>query len=367
MADVGIDPAFWRGRRVFVTGHTGFKGGWLSLWLKEMGAEVSGFALAPVTTPNLFELARVGYGMSHTLGDIRDFDALTAALDRAHPEIVLHLAAQSLVRDSYADPIGTFATNVMGTVHLLDAVRKCNQSWSRYALPTVRAVLVVTSDKCYENREWLWGYREDECLGGHDPYSASKACAEMVTAAYRRSFAMAESPPLGVASARAGNVIGGGDWAQDRLVPDAIRAFGEGKTLLVRNPSAVRPWQHVLDPLAGYLLLAQRLFAEPSEYAEAWNFGPSYDSERRVSELVELIVRAWGDSAKWQVDEGAQPHEALSLKLDSGKARALLAWRPRLTLEQAIEMTIEWYLAAQRGGKSLHDVTLRQIRAYALI
>ena len=365
MADLGVDPAFWRGRRVFVTGHTGFKGGWLSLWLKDMGAEVSGFALAPATTPNLFDLARVGEGMAHMLGDLRDFDALTIAFRRANPEIVLHLAAQSLVRESYADPLTTFATNVMGTAHVLEASIRLNRDRQGQALPKVRAVLVVTSDKCYANNERLRGYRENEPLGGRDPYSSSKACAELVTAAYRASFAVAAEPPLAVASARAGNVIGGGDWADDRLVPDAIRAFGRSETLLVRNPKAIRPWQHVLEPLAGYLILAQRLFSDGADYAEAWNFGPDRDNERNVRHLVELIVRLWGDGAKWEVDSRAQPHEAMSLKLDSTKARNLLHWRPRLSLEQAVEQTMAWYLAAQRERESLHDLTLRQIRTYA--
>lgn len=364
MADLGIEPGFWRGRRVLLTGHTGFQGGWLSLWLQDMGAEVSGYALAPATHPNIFDVARVGESMYHALGDVRHLDSLTAALERAHPEVVLHLAAQSLVRRSYADPVETYATNVMGTVHLLEAILRLNRQWGKEHLPIVRAVLVITSDKCYENNECHREYRESDPLGGYDPYSSSKACVEIVTAAYRNSFASGSSG-LAIASARAGNVIGGGDWAMDRLVPDAVRAFGKGKTLLVRNPSAIRPWQHVLEALAGYLVLSQQLFTSGAEYAQAWNFGPDLASQRKVAEIVELIRIMWGRPARWEVDESMQPHEATFLRLDSAKARALLGWHPRLTLEEAIEMTIEWYLAVQKGVGSLRNLTLRQIREYA--
>jgi CDP-glucose 4,6-dehydratase len=366
VAKLGVDPAFWRGRRVFITGHTGFKGGWLSLWLQDMGADLHGFALPPITTPSLFDLASVGDGMSHTLGDLRDLKAVTHALRRAHPEILLHLAAQPLVRQSYTDPVATFATNVMGTVHVLEAARQLNQEWQKQHLPTIRAVLVVTSDKCYANKAWPWPYRESDELAGLDPYSSSKACAEIVTAAYRSSyFAAAVDPLLTVASARAGNVIGGGDWGQDRLVPDAIRAFERGEPLLVRYPAAVRPWQHVLEPLEGYLMLAERLLTDGVNYAGAWNFGPDYDSEQPVRCLVELLARIWGKGARWEVDGRPQPHEAKVLRLDSTKARTLLHWRPRLSLREAIELTMEWYLAAQKRNDPLRDLTLRQVRSFA--
>jgi CDP-glucose 4,6-dehydratase len=365
VANLGIERDFWREKRVFVTGHTGFKGSWLSLWLQDMGAEVYGFALPPPTSPSLFELAGVGENLSHTLGDVRDLDALKGALRRAHPDIVFHLAAQPLVRDSYADPVTTFATNVMGTAHVLEAALGLNREWREQGQAGIKAALIVTSDKCYANKEWLWPYRENDELGGHDPYSSSKACAEIVTAAYRNSFASSADPALAVASARAGNVIGGGDWARDRLIPDAIRAFGRGEILTVRYPSAIRPWQHVLEPLAGYLVLAERLVTDGSDYAEAWNFGPDGQSEREVGYLVEEVARIWGNGAGWEVDRSAQPHEAKALKLDSSKARARLGWRPRLSLDRAIELTMEWYLAARAGNEPLRDLTLRQIRTYA--
>jgi len=362
VANLGVDRDFWCGRRVLITGHTGFKGGWLSLWLQDMGAEVHGFALAPAATPNLFDVARVREGMSHILGDLRELETVMSAVRRARPEIVLHLAAQPLVRESYTDPISTFATNVLGTVHILEAARRLNQEWHKQRLPTVRAALIVTSDKCYADKAWLWPYREIDELGGHDPYSSSKACAEIVTAAYRKSFSASLGHGLLVASARAGNVIGGGDWAQDRLVPDAIRAFARGEILQVRSPSAVRPWQHVLEPLEGYLMLVQRLFEQGADYADAWNFGPDQDSERPVTHLVELMANIWGEDAKWEIDSRAQPHEAGFLTLDSTKARRQLDWRPRLSLQQAIELTMEWYLAAHEGAKNLRELTLRQIR-----
>ena len=358
MADLGVKPQFWRGKRVFLTGHTGFKGGWLSLWLKSMGAQVFGFALAP-QTPSLFEQANVGDGLSHTLGDVRDLSSLAHALAEARPDIVFHLAAQSLVRQSYADPVGTFATNVMGTVNLLEAVRLANHASGA----VTRAIIVVTTDKCYQNNEWLWGYRENEPLGGHDPYSSSKACAELVTAAYRTSFAKSQ-PGLAIASARAGNVIGGGDWAKDRLVPDAITAFNNKVTLLIRNPAAIRPWQHVLEPLAGYLMLAQHLVEAGEIYAQAWNFGPNASSERNVGEVVSLLAKSWGNDARWRVDGGEQVHEAQFLKLDSSKAGTLLKWQPRLSLAQAIQHTVDWYLAHKKSA-SIRQFTLEQIKTYS--
>jgi CDP-glucose 4,6-dehydratase len=356
-ADMGVDAHFWRGKRVFLTGHTGFKGGWLCLWLQSMGADVFGFALAP-QTPNLFELANVGDGISHTLGDIRDLNSLKNALADARPDIVFHLAAQSLVRSSYADPVGTFATNVMGTVNLLEAVRQLNRDGGA----TTRAVVIVTTDKCYQNKEWLWGYRENEPLGGHDPYSSSKACAELVTVAYRSSFAKS-LPGLAIASARAGNVIGGGDWAKDRLVPDAIAAFTRGEPLRIRNPAAIRPWQHVLEPLTGYLMLAQSLVEAGEGFSEAWNFGPDNGSERTVGDMATLLAEHWGNDARWIADNGEHEHEARFLKLDSTKAQTQLKWRPRLSLGQAIQMTTDWYRSASKSTAT-RQFTLDQIEAY---
>jgi CDP-glucose 4,6-dehydratase len=348
-----VTPNFWNGKRVFVSGHTGFKGGWLSLWLQSLGAKVYGYALDAPTDPNLFGVARVAEGMAgNTIADIRDAGSFTAALQAARPEVVFHLAAQPLVRYSYTAPVETYAVNVMGTVNLLEAVR---------ATPGVRAVVNVTTDKCYENREWLWGYREDEALGGHDPYSNSKACSELVTAAYRRSFL--DAAGVALASARAGNVIGGGDWATDRLLPDFLRALDAGATLRIRSPNAIRPWQHVLEPLSGYLLLAERLFTERTAFAEAWNFGPADDDARTVRWIVERLVNAT-PGAGWTCDAAPQPHEASHLKLDSSKARARLDWRPRWQLSTALAKTLEWH-AAWRDGKDMHAVTLAQIGEYA--
>jgi len=329
-----VDPAFWSGRRVFLTGHTGFKGSWMSIWLQTMGAEVTGFALSPPTEPALFETARVAQGMTSVIGDIRDPGALTRALVDADPEVVIHMAAQPLVRSSYDDPVGTYATNVMGTVHLLEAVR---------AARSVRAVCVVTTDKCYENREWPWGYREDEAMGGHDPYSNSKGCAELVVSAYRRSFFSKGMVALG--SGRAGNVIGGGDWATDRLVPDILRAVEADQPVLIRNPLAIRPWQHVLEPVAGYLVLCQALWNRPAISAEAWNFGPRDEDARPVQWIVERLCALWGDGAVWRHDERTQPHEARYLKLDISKARAGLGWQPRWSLGEALGRIVSWHRA----------------------
>lgn len=348
-----MTPDFWHGKRVFVTGHTGFKGGWLSLWLQSLGAKVHGYALDPPTDPHLFGVARVGEGMAgNTFADIRDAGAFAAAMQAAQPDIVFHLAAQSLVRYSYAAPVETYAVNVMGTVNLLEAVR---------ATSGVRAVVNVTTDKCYENREWAWGYREEEALGGHDPYSSSKACSELVTAAYRRSFLAAAGVAL--ASARAGNVIGGGDWAADRLLPDFLRALDTGAALQIRSPTAIRPWQHVLEPLSGYLLLAERLFTEQATFAEAWNFGPTDEDARPVRWIVERLVSTT-PGAVWTSDATPQLHEAAYLKLDSSKARARLDWRPRWQLSTALEKTLDWH-AAWRDRKDMRTVTLAQITEYA--
>lgn len=349
-----VDPNFWAGKRVFLTGHTGFKGSWLTLWLGAMGAEVYGYALAPGDEPNLFDLVDGGNGIVSTMGDIRDAAPLHAAFTAAEPDILIHMAAQSLVRSSYDDPAGTYATNVMGTVNVLEAARTC---------PSLRAIVVVTTDKCYENREWDWGYREDEAMGGHDPYSSSKGCAELVSAAYRNSFfaPAAEGPSL--ATARAGNVIGGGDWARDRLVPDALCAFAEGERVAIRNPLATRPWQHVLEPLSGYLVLAQALWGEGSDFAEGWNFGPRDEDARPVRWVVEQLAAHWGGNAGWVEADGFHPHEAHSLKLDISKARARLHWRPRWTLEETVERIVAWQ-KAWLDGADMRAHCLSEIEAY---
>lgn len=340
-----------------MTGHTGFKGSWLSVWLKSLGAELYGYALAPETRPSLFELAKVCEGMHSTLGDVRDLAALQSAMAKASPEIVIHMAAQPLVRLSYAQPVETYATNVMGTVHLLESVR---------ATPGVRSVVVVTSDKCYENREWVWGYRESEAMGGYDPYSNSKGCAELVTSAYQRSFfnpASYQTHGIGLASGRAGNVIGGGDWAMDRLIPDILRGIEAGEPVSIRNPNSIRPWQHVLEPLSGYLALAEKLYLEGDKFSEGFNFGPSEDDARPVQWIVEQLTRLWGPEARWQLDGKPQPHEATYLKLDCSKARARLDWHPRWNLGQTLEHIVTWHKAAAVGS-DMRDITLQQIASY---
>lgn len=352
MEGVEVNPDFWRGKRVFLTGHTGFKGGWLSLWMQSMGAEVHGYALTPPDGTNLFTTAEVGKGMaSSEIADIRDAGRLRQAMQAARPEIVFHLAAQPLVRYSYTQPVETYAVNVMGTVHLLEAVR---------AISGVKAVVNVTTDKCYENREWVWGYRENEAMGGFDPYSSSKGCAELVTAAYRRSFL--EPAGIALASARAGNVIGGGDWAEDRLIPDFLRAMDAGVTLKIRSPQSTRPWQHVLEPLSGYLVLAERLYTEGLQFAEAWNFGPGDEDARPVRWIVERLAELQQD-VKWQCDETLQPHEAHYLKLDSSKAKSRLDWQARWRLQAALQKTMEWH-QAWRNGEDMHALTLSQIAQY---
>jgi len=354
----GFDPDFFRGRRVFLTGHTGFKGAWLTLWLHQLGAQVTGYALAPPTDPSLFELARLDQLIHSVIGDVRDAERLRTALAEASPEIVIHMAAQPLVRESYLNPAETFATNVMGTVHLLEAVRNA---------PGVRAVVNVTTDKCYENREWPWGYRENEPMGGYDPYSSSKGCSELVTAAYRNSFfneACYSDHGVALASARAGNVIGGGDWAADRLIPDCIAALLNDEPVRIRNPHAIRPWQHVLEPLSGYLTLAQRLHEKGARYAGAWNFGPGDDDAREVEWIVQRMCSRWQGGASYVVDQGEHPHEAHYLKLDCSKAKGKLGWRPRWSLETAIEKIIDWTLAYQKG-EGLREVCLQQIADYA--
>ncbi len=346
------NPDFWKKKRVFLTGHTGFKGSWLALWLQSMGAEVHGFALSPPTAPALFNEARVGAGMRSSIGDIRDYPAVLAAMRDSLPEIVIHMAAQPLVRFSYEQPVDTFATNVLGTVHVLEAARQCG---------SVKSMVNVTSDKCYENREWVWGYREDESMGGHDPYSSSKGCAELVSAAYRKSFFV--DAGIAMATARAGNVIGGGDWACDRLIPDILRALQAGEPVAIRNPHATRPWQHVLEPLSGYLVLAERLVIEGQACAEGWNFGPHDEDARAVHWIVERLCATWGEGASWLPQSGNHPHEANYLKLDISKARHRLQWSPRWPLDLALEKIIEWH-RAWLAGQDMRTTCLNQINQY---
>jgi CDP-glucose 4,6-dehydratase len=359
-ASARLIPAY-KDRRVLITGHTGFKGGWLATWLKTLGSQVTGLALPPEpATPSFFESARVAEGMTSLTADVRDFDSLLRIFDAQKPEIVFHNAAQALVRRSYRDPVETYATNVMGTVHVLEAARQT---------PSVRAVVVVTSDKCYENREWTWGYRENEPMGGFDPYSSSKGCAELVTAAYRRSFftANGQNKKALVASARAGNVIGGGDWSEDRLIPDLVRGITSGKKIVIRNPLAQRPWQHVLDPLYGYLLLAQHLANGEHEFAEPFNFGP-HETSVPVADLAERCMQLWGGrkgKARLQMNSAKpQMHEAHQLQLDCSKARARLGWQARLGIDEMLRWTVEWYRNVTRDPQCAQRLTCRQITQY---
>lgn len=347
----------WHGKRVFLTGHTGFKGGWLALWLASKGAVVRGYGLDPYTTPSLFDVARIGTLVEDLRGDIRDGAALDRALVEFAPEVVFHLAAQPLVRYSYQDPIGTFETNVIGTARVLDAVRRT---------PSVRAVVSITTDKCYENKEWLWGYRETDPLGGYDPYSSSKACAEIVSAAFRQSYfpvARLTEHGCAVATARAGNVIGGGDWSDDRLIPDLVRNFAAGEPALIRRPQAIRPWQHVLEPLHGYILLAEKLLTADARYATAFNFGPADDDARPVGWIVERMVGLWGEGARFVLDPDPGVHEAGYLKLDASRARAELGWYPKLNLETTLGWLVQWY-KSQTSGADMQAETLAQIATY---
>jgi CDP-glucose 4,6-dehydratase len=359
MAISMLNQDFWKNKRVFVTGHTGFKGSWLCLWLTRLGAHVSGYALPPPTNPSLFELGRVAQLIDSREGDVRDAASVDAALAAAKPDIVIHMAAQSLVRYSYNQPIETFATNVLGTVHLLDAVRRT---------PSVKAVVAVTSDKCYYNEEWVWGYREDSRLGGHDPYSGSKACAELAVLAYQESFFSARTAGTTavVGSARAGNVIGGGDWALDRLVPDILRSLLRNEPTLIRNPQATRPWQHVLEPLHGYLMLAERLYDEGHAFASGWNFGPPEESERTVGWIIEHLYDLWGVDFPWQRDENPGPPESTFLKLDASKARANLGWRPKLDLQTTLAWIVDW-TRQYEAGKDMREVTLSEIERFMAI
>ena len=343
---------FWRDKRVLLTGHTGFKGSWLSLWLQSMGATLRGLSLTPPTEPALFNVARVAEGMSHHIADIREYVAVKAAMVDFKPEIVIHMAAQPLVRLSYNQPIETYATNVMGTVHVLEAARHAG---------SVRAIVNITTDKCYENREWAWGYREDEPMGGYDPYSSSKGCAELVSSAYRKSFL--KDAGIALATVRAGNVIGGGDWAMDRLIPDVLRAFQEKQPVLIRNPHAIRPWQHVLEPLSGYLLLAERLYVNAKADAEGWNFGPRDEDARTVQWIVEHLCEDWGDGASWTLQQGDHPHEASYLKLDISKVRQRLHWTPRWSLEMSLKKITDWH-RAWLNGQDMRVFCLKQISEY---
>lgn len=357
MEEVVSSVNVWQGRRVFLTGHTGFKGSWLALWLHQLGAEVTGYSLAPPTHPSLFKLARIDQLLTHIEGDVRDYDHLHRAVRDARPEVILHLAAQPLVRLSYEQPIETYATNVLGTAHLLEAAR---------AVGGVDAFVCITTDKCYENREWVWPYRESDPLGGHDPYSSSKACAEIVVAAYRHSFFPADRLTKGgmaIASVRAGNVIGGGDWAFDRLIPDLVRAFEAGESPVIRSPNAVRPWQHVLEALNGYLMIAENLLADRAEFAEAWNFGPPESDTQPVSWIVERLRAAWGHANPPKPFTGQTPHEATLLKLDTSKARSILGWRPALNLSDAVEWIVDWHKRLG-AGEDARAITMEQIEAY---
>ena len=327
-----IDSMFWQGKRVLITGHTGFKGSWLSIWLQSMGAQVEGVALEPPTSPNLFSEARVADGMVSRIIDIRQGNHLKLAFQDIQPEIVIHMAAQPLVRYSYDHPVETYETNVMGTLHVLEAVR---------SIESVKVVLNVTTDKCYENREWVWGYRETDPMGGYDPYSSSKGCSELLTAAYRRSFF--DQKGVAVASARAGNVIGGGDWAENRLVPDMLKAFERDEPVIIRNPDSIRPWQHVLEPLSGYLLLIQRLWENPESFKGGWNFGPHDEDAKPVDWIVDRMVAKWGDRASWHLDQKPNPHEANYLKLDISKSCQALGWKPRWSLDVALDLIISWH------------------------
>lgn len=355
MKTAHVDPVFWKDKRVFLTGHTGFKGCWLSLWLASMGAKVTGYALPPNTTPNLFGILAIDslIEKSH-IADIRDLARLQKAMSEANPDVVIHMAAQPLVRYSYANPVETYATNVMGTVHVLESSR---------SVDSVRCTVVVTTDKCYENKEWVWGYRENESIGGYDPYSNSKGCAELVTSAYRQSYFSSPNSINKVASARAGNVIGGGDWSEDRLIPDAIKAFEINEPLIIRNPLATRPWQHVLEPLSGYLILVKALYEQGSIFASGWNFGPRDEDNRSVQEVADLLILAWGETAHWEKEDSEQPYEANLLKLDCTKARTQLGWTPKWSLNMAIQKIVQWQKAYQ-AKENMQEVSLAQITHY---
>ena len=346
-----IDSEFWQGKRVYLTGHTGFKGSWLSLWLSSMGVIVKGYALNPPTSPSLFDEAKITNKIDSEIGDIRDLNQLTISMVEFNPDILIHMAAQPLVRLSYKEPLETYETNVMGTVKVLEAARSC---------PNLKSIVSVTTDKCYENKEWVWGYREDDPMGGHDPYSSSKGCAELVSSAYRRSFMQEKN--IGLATVRAGNVIGGGDWANDRLIPDILRAFEKNKPVVIRNPSSTRPWQHVLEPLSGYLVLAQALYEDPTSYAEGWNFGPHDEDAKPVDWILNHMVASW-PGASWQLDQDAHPHEAGYLKLDVSKAKVKLNWQPAWHLEHTLAKIVHWH-QAWLNQEDMQALCLQEINEY---
>jgi CDP-glucose 4,6-dehydratase len=352
LESLGMNPLFWAGKKVLITGHTGFKGSWLALWLQQLGAEVIGIALEPPTTPSLFKLAQVAEGMQSFIADIKKLTSVQQIMQKTQPEIVFHLAAQALVKRSYADPIETYATNVMGSLHVLEAIR---------AAEGVHAVVMVTTDKCYENKEWPWGYRENDPMGGHDPYSSSKGCMELLVASYRNAYFAGNK--TAIATARAGNVIGGGDWAEDRLIPDIIKSFQAHQEVNIRNPHAIRPWQHVLEPLAGYLQLAEKLYVHGADYAEAWNFGPNADSAKPVAWIVNNMATHWGEGARWKLDENEHVHEAHFLKLDCAKAQARLPWQPKWLLDYTLQKIVEWHKNALNDG-DVRKMTLAHINEY---
>jgi len=349
-----VDASFWEGKKVYLTGHTGFKGSWLSLWLQNMGALVKGYSLDVNTNPALFSQANVAEEMESEIGDIRNLEQLTKSMVSFSPDILIHMAAQPLVRLSYQEPVETYTTNVIGTVNVLEAARKCSN---------LKAIVSVTTDKCYENKEWEWGYRESEPMGGHDPYSSSKGCAELVTSAYRRSFFSAEQT-ASLASARAGNVIGGGDWAEDRLIPDILRAFEKSEPVVIRNPLSTRPWQHVLEPLSGYLVLAQELFINGDEFAEGWNFGPKDEECKPVSWILDRMVEIWGGNASWSLDKENNPHEAGFLKLDCSKAASRLKWKPKWDLQFTLKSIVDWHQIYSNGG-DIKKQCLKEINTYS--
>lgn len=349
-----VDVLFWKGKKVFLTGHTGFKGSWLSLWLQHMGALVKGYSLDAKTNPSLFKLANVSEGMESEIGDIRDLKKLSESMSSFNPDILIHMAAQPLVRLSYEDPVGTYSTNVIGTVNVLEAARSCKN---------LKAIVNVTTDKCYENMEWDWGYRENEPMGGYDPYSSSKGCSELVTSAYRRSFFNSKDNSA-LASARAGNVIGGGDWSNDRLIPDILKAFEKLETIKIRNPNSTRPWQHVLEPLSGYLILAQELYINGKEFAEAWNFGPKDEDCKPVSWILEKLIKYWGNNSNWEIENTNNPHEAGFLKLDCSKASNKLNWNPKWKLEETLKLIIEWHKHYVSGG-DVYSKCIEQIEKYS--
>ena len=352
-----MDAPFWKGKKILITGHTGFKGSWLSLWLQSKEAHIIGYSLPPPTEPSFFEIANISEGMVSIKGDVRDLDHLKTVIAEHTPEIVIHMAAQSLVRYSYSNPIETYSTNVMGTANVLEAIRQTD---------SVKVVLIITSDKCYENREWLWGYRENDPMGGHDPYSSSKGCAELVTSAYRSSYFSKkdyQTNSVALASARAGNVIGGGDWAGDRLIPDIVRAIMENRSVAIRNPNATRPWQHVLEPLEGYLSLAEKLWEQGQEFSGGWNFGPDDEDCRAVSWIVKNLTHFWEGDIQWELDSAENPHEATYLKLDCSKAKRLLGWSPKLNLFTALEWVVEWY-QGYINNMDMRELSKAQISRY---